>query len=99
MFCCVDSLGATCRSDSKRYGMLIAFVRSTAPRADGRLPYHMDLACPHSPTMDSGAREWHVAEGDSFIAGDALAQIDTDKASMDFKRKTMVLSPDLDSGR
>jgi hypothetical protein len=38
--------------------------------------------------MDSGAREWHVAEGDSFIAGDALAQIDTDKASMDFKRKT-----------
>jgi hypothetical protein len=37
------------------------------------------LACPHSLPPDSGAREWHVAEGDSFIAGDALAKIDTDK--------------------
>jgi hypothetical protein len=41
------------------------FVR-TAPRADGRLPYHVVGMPALSPTMDSGAREWHVAEGDSL---------------------------------
>ena len=36
--------------------------------------------------MESGTlAEWNVKEGDSFIAGDSLAKIDTDKASIDFE--------------
>jgi pyruvate dehydrogenase E2 component (dihydrolipoamide acetyltransferase) len=63
------------------------FVSPTAPVLMADLPYHIVVGMPAlSPTMDSGAlAEWHVAEGDSFIAGDALAKIDTDKASMDFE--------------
>jgi pyruvate dehydrogenase E2 component (dihydrolipoamide acetyltransferase) len=66
------------------------FVSPTAPlslAAADELPYHVVIGMPAlSPTMDSGAlAEWHVVEGDSFIAGDALAKIDTDKASMDFE--------------
>jgi hypothetical protein len=57
---------------------LIAPLSVNRPRADGRLPYHRGWHA-LSPTVDSGAREWHVAEGDSFIAGDALAKIDTDR--------------------
>lgn len=68
--------------------LLRTFVSPTAPMlASADLPYHVVIGMPAlSPTMDSGAlAEWHVAEGDSFIAGDALAKIDTDKASMDFE--------------
>lgn len=36
--------------------------------------------------MESGSlAEWYVAEGDSFGAGDAIAKIETDKASIDFE--------------
>jgi pyruvate dehydrogenase E2 component (dihydrolipoamide acetyltransferase) len=36
--------------------------------------------------MESGIiSKWHVAEGDAFKAGDSLAVIETDKASMDFE--------------
>jgi pyruvate dehydrogenase E2 component (dihydrolipoamide acetyltransferase) len=36
--------------------------------------------------METGSlAEWYVAEGDSFGAGDALAKIETDKASIDFE--------------
>ena len=36
--------------------------------------------------MESGTiSKWNVAEGDSFSAGDSLAVIETDKASMDFE--------------
>ncbi len=36
--------------------------------------------------MDAGTiSEWKVSEGDSFIAGDSLAEIETDKASIDFE--------------
>jgi len=39
-----------------------------------------------SPTMDAGTiSEWKVGEGDTFIAGDSLAEIETDKASIDFE--------------
>lgn len=51
------------------------------------LPYHIVVGMPAlSPTMESGTlAEWNVKEGDSFIAGDSLAKIDTDKASIDFE--------------
>jgi pyruvate dehydrogenase E2 component (dihydrolipoamide acetyltransferase) len=36
--------------------------------------------------MESGTiSKWNVAEGDSFSAGDSLAVVETDKASMDFE--------------
>lgn len=39
-----------------------------------------------SPTMESGTiSKWNVSEGDSFAAGESLAVIETDKASMDFE--------------
>jgi pyruvate dehydrogenase E2 component (dihydrolipoamide acetyltransferase) len=55
--------------------------------AAAEIPYHIVIGMPAlSPAMESGAlAEWAVAEADSFIAGDALAKIDTDKASMDFE--------------
>lgn len=56
-------------------------------RALSSLPYHLVVGLPAlSPTMSSGSlAEWYVAEGDSFSAGDALAKIETDKASIDFE--------------
>ena len=51
------------------------------------LPYHIVVGMPAlSPTMESGTiSKWNVKEGDSFSAGDSLAVIETDKASMDFE--------------
>eukprot|EP00977_Amphora_coffeiformis_P006286 scaffold1351_cov176-Amphora_coffeaeformis.AAC.20 len=51
------------------------------------LPYHIVVGMPSlSPTMESGSlAEWYVAEGDSISAGDGIAKIETDKASMDFE--------------
>jgi len=51
------------------------------------LPDHLVVGMPAlSPTMETGTiSKWNVKEGDSFIAGDSLAEIETDKASMDFE--------------
>lgn len=51
------------------------------------LPYHIVVGMPAlSPTMETGTlASWTMKEGDSFIAGDVLAKIDTDKASIDFE--------------
>jgi len=39
-----------------------------------------------SPTMETGIlAEWYVSEGSEFSAGEPLAKIETDKASMDFE--------------
>ena len=58
---------------------------SALPAED--LPYHLVVGMPAlSPTMDAGTiSKWNVKEGDSFVAGDSLAVIETDKASMDFE--------------
>ena len=58
----------------------------SAPPAED-LPYHIVMGMPAlSPTMDAGTiSKWNVKEGDSFVAGDSLAVIETDKASMDFE--------------
>src|SRR5580765_1593044 len=45
-----------------------------------------------SPTMEEGKlAKWHVKEGDAVKAGDILAEIETDKATMEFES--------IDSGR
>lgn len=53
----------------------------------GDLPYHIVMGMPAlSPTMEAGTvSKWNVAEGDSFAAGDSLAVIETDKATIDFE--------------
>src|SRR5687767_5760903 len=39
-----------------------------------------------SPTMEEGKlAKWHVKEGDTVKAGDILAEIETDKATMEFE--------------
>src|SRR5215831_10768339 len=39
-----------------------------------------------SPTMEEGKlAKWHVKEGDPVKAGDVLAEIETDKATMEFE--------------
>jgi len=39
-----------------------------------------------SPTMEKGGiQKWMKAEGDELAEGDVLAQIETDKATMDFE--------------
>jgi pyruvate dehydrogenase E2 component (dihydrolipoamide acetyltransferase) len=55
--------------------------------ASADLPYHTVVGMPAlSPTMESGTiSKWNVSEGDAFSAGDSLAIIETDKASMDFE--------------
>ena len=51
------------------------------------LPYHIVVGMPAlSPTMEAGTiSKWNVAEGESFAAGDSLAVIETDKATIDFE--------------
>src|ERR1700744_4294865 len=39
-----------------------------------------------SPTMEEGKlAKWHVKEGDTVKSGDILAEIETDKATMEFE--------------
>ena len=39
-----------------------------------------------SPTMEEGTlAKWHVKEGDKVLSGDILAEIETDKATMEFE--------------
>ena len=62
------------------------FTRS-AVLSDDDLPYHIVVGMPAlSPTMETGAlTEWYVEEGGSFSAGESIAKIETDKASIDFE--------------
>ena len=55
--------------------------------ADDDLPYHIVVGMPAlSPTMETGTlSEWYVEEGSGFSAGEAIAKIETDKASIDFE--------------
>lgn len=51
------------------------------------LPYHLVVGMPAlSPTMESGTIAcWNVKEGDTLSAGDSIADIETDKATMAFE--------------
>ena len=63
-----------------------SFGRS-AVVADDDLPYHIVVGMPAlSPTMETGIlAEWYIGEGATFGAGQAIAKIETDKASIDFE--------------
>jgi len=62
------------------------FTRS-AILSDDDLPYHIVVGMPAlSPTMETGTlTEWYVEEGSGFSAGESIAKIETDKASIDFE--------------
>ena len=68
-----------------------AALQRTAPVAAARrplsLPPHSVVSVPAlSPTMETGTiARWHVAEGDAFGAGDSIAEVETDKASMEWE--------------
>lgn len=51
------------------------------------MPQHIKVALPAlSPTMQMGTLlSWEKAEGDELEDGDLLAQIETDKATMDWE--------------
>lgn len=58
-----------------------------APSRAFSLPTHDVVGMPAlSPTMEAGTiGKWLVKEGDSVVPGDAMAEIETDKASMAFE--------------
>lgn len=61
---------------------------TTAPPPDSRsYPKHTPVNLPSlSPTMEKGGiQSWMKAEGDELKEGDVMAQIETDKATMDFE--------------
>ena len=64
-------------------------LRQATPIATRRLslPPHSVVSVPAlSPTMETGTiAQWHVAEGDAFGAGDSIAEVETDKASMEWE--------------
>jgi pyruvate dehydrogenase E2 component (dihydrolipoamide acetyltransferase) len=61
--------------------------RSSAALLDDDLPYHIVVGMPAlSPTMETGIlSEWYLPEGGAFAAGQVLAKIETDKATIDFE--------------
>ncbi|KAH8062905.1 dihydrolipoyllysine-residue acetyltransferase [Aureococcus anophagefferens] len=74
--------------------MLARFARTAArpalwraPRAALSYPAHEVVGLPAlSPTMEQGTiAAWKVDEGGAFGAGDVIAEIETDKATVDFE--------------
>jgi len=55
--------------------------------AIGSLPDHIVLPMPAlSPTMEEGiVAKWLKSEGEEIVAGDIIAEIDTDKATVDYE--------------
>jgi len=81
--------GAAVLRRCSRYGLNPLrrnFTRS-AVLSDDDLPYHIVVGMPAlSPTMETGIlSEWYVEEGGGFSAGESIAKIETDKASIDFE--------------
>ena len=60
---------------------------ATQLRAFSSLPYHIKLTMPNlSPTMEKGnIAKWRAKEGDLLQPGDVLAEVETDKATVDFE--------------
>lgn len=73
---------------SVRYFSRSPFMGLVAQRGfSSQLPPHQKLEMPNlSPTMEKGnIAKWLKKEGDSIKPGDILAQIETDKATVDFE--------------
>ena len=74
------SVHSTPDSSTRRQQQQIRHLSSD----DGDLPYHLVVGMPAlSPTMEAGTiAEWNVKEGEAFAAGDSVAEIETDKATI-----------------
>lgn len=83
------SLSAASRCSAPSVSALALSNRGQAHRhmSSADLPYHLVVPMPAlSPTMEAGTiAEWNVKEGDAFAAGDSVAEIETDKATMAFE--------------
>lgn len=70
------------------WGVLLPWAATAGARAmsAGTLPDHRRITMPKlSPTMEVGTiASWRKAEGDAIDENDVLAEIDTDKASMEY---------------
>lgn len=71
------------RNNSWNLSSTVVIIRRMA----SDLPYHLVVGMPAlSPTMVSGTvSEWKIEEGSAFQAGDSIAEIQTDKASIAFE--------------
>lgn len=78
------------RKNNKVANSIVQFRKFTTSHvlsSNNDLPYHILVGMPAlSPTMETGTlSEWYMEEGQAFSAGEALAKIETDKASIDFE--------------
>jgi len=73
------------RASQTAFSQCRNFTPTAAVSSD--LPYHIVVGMPAlSPTMETGIlAEWYLSEGQAFSAGEAVAKIETDKASIDFE--------------
>ena len=64
---------------------VIAAVNAVTYQAEGELTMPINITMPAlSPTMEEGKlAKWHVKEGDTVSSGDVIAEIETDKATME----------------
>jgi pyruvate dehydrogenase E2 component (dihydrolipoamide acetyltransferase) len=64
----------------------LALLHTTTPAASA-LPPHLEMGMPSlSPTMTQGnIAAWRKREGDSIAPGDVLAEVETDKATMEWE--------------
>ena len=62
-------------------------ISTNLHRSNGELTWPTQILMPAlSPTMEEGKlAKWHVKEGDEVHSGDMLAEIETDKATMEFE--------------
>eukprot|EP00898_Chlorokybus_atmophyticus_P004943 jgi/Chlat1/544/Chrsp103S01122 len=86
-------------SNSIRAPHIVHYARQYSAAAD--YPPHQELTMPSlSPTMEQGnIGTWKVKEGDKVSTGDVLAEIETDKATLDLENMedgyiAKILAPD-----
>ena len=75
------------RSLSRGRAVLLGAPAQRAARRLSSLPPHSLLPMPAlSPTMTSGnLASWKKAEGEAISVGDVIAEIETDKATVDYE--------------
>lgn len=77
-------------------GRLIRPSITACRRAFAAMPAHKVMPMPSlSPTMEVGSIKWSIKEGDKFEAGQVLAEVETDKATVTMGTNLSSLVPAL----